>query len=146
MKNIQSVSVHTDEKTDSLLLQKEDEAARFLLEQTVCALRPDRDNEGAICAVADQHYILLTKMVRTHAHLDYRVITDIVCGIASAWTLHPEAAEQALLMALARPEALIQEEALHGLDRMWRVGGASEQMPAQVRALYLAVPKPTWAM
>lgn len=67
-------------------------------------------------------------MVRIHPHLDYRLITDIVHGIAGDWSQHPAA-----------------KEALWGLDRM-RAQSASEQMPDQVRALDVVVPEPNRAL
>jgi len=139
MKNIQKGYVRVGEKPYALPLQKEQAEAQRLLESTVCALRPDRDNEDAILAVAEQDYTLLTDMVLTHAELDYRVMSDIVHGIASDWTQHPEAAQNALLIALDRPEALIQEEALRGLDKMWRAQAVSANLAEQVGARHLAV-------
>jgi len=115
------------------------------IQQLLDRLRPDRDNEETVLEIADQNYSLLTDLVLTHAEsVDYRIMADLVRGIAAEWPLHPEAAERALLTSLDRPEAMIQREALRGLDEMWREG--HHELAPLVAHQALAVPKPRWAV
>ena len=113
-------------------------------EQLIAQLHPDRDNEALVFQIAERNYLLLIDLILTQTHLDYRVTADLIKGVVSEWTSHPEAAERALLNALHRPEAIIQREALRGLDEMWREG--HQQLAAQVAQQALIVPHPRWAI
>lgn len=145
MEQLQKGYIRVGAKMYSLPLTEETTEQRELIEK-VRALRVDRDNEEAIAAIAEQDYGLLTDMVLTQATLDYRIMTDIVTGIAEDWSQQPEAAQRALVIALNRPEPLIQEAALKGLESMWRAKSGPEDLPALIAAQDLAVAKPKWAV
>lgn len=145
MEHIINGYVRVGTRVYPLPLNQETSEQKALLEK-VRALRIDRDNEEVIGDIAEQDYGLLTDMVLTQTTLDYRLMSDIVAGIAEDWTQHPEAAQKALLIALNRPEPLIQEAALRGLERMWRAKSASEDLAALVAVQDLAIAKPKWAV
>jgi len=122
------------------------EAISTEIQQLLARLHPDRDNEKTVLDIADQNYALLTDLILTHANsVDYRVMADLVRGVADGWPTDPEAAKRALLTSLTRPEAMVQREALRGLDEMWREGHHELALLVAVHQT-LAVPKPTWAV